>query len=304
MDVNMKAIIILLVVVMFSTIQGKEKMEFNKLTAEEERVIVDKGTERPFTGKFNKHYENGTYTCKRCDAVLYESSTKFDSGCGWPSFDDEVDGAVKHVPDADGMRTEIICTNCDAHLGHVFKGEKFTEKNTRHCVNSISLNFVPVQAEAIFAGGCFWGVEALFSKLDGVSEVVSGYIGGKTENPNYLEVCNGTGGHAEAVRIFYNPEVISYEELAKHFFEIHDFTQVNRQGPDIGEQYRTAIFYKNEEEKETANKIIKLLFGMGYDVATTVEQADKFWEAEDYHQDYYARTSKTPYCHIHKKIFE
>ena len=300
----MKAVIILLVVVMFSTIQGKEKMEFNKLTIEEERIIVNKGTEQPFTGEYNKHDKAGNYTCKRCDAVLYESSAKFDSGCGWPSFDDEKEGAVKHVPDADGMRTEIICANCEAQLGHVFKGEKFTEKNTRHCVNSISLNFTPVPEEAIFAGGCFWGVEALFSTLDGVSEVVSGYIGGKKDNPLYREVCNGTTGHAEAVRISYDSEVISYEELAKHFFEIHDFTQVNRQGPDIGEQYRTAIFYKNEKQKETVNMIIKQLFRMGYDVATTVEKADKFWVADEYHQDYYDRTGKTPYCHIHKKIFE
>jgi methionine-R-sulfoxide reductase len=113
------------------------------LTREEERVIVHKGTEMPFTGEYNSFYEKGTYTCKRCGTALYRSDDKFNSYCGWPSFDDEIEGAVKRMPDADGRRTEIICAKCNAHLGHVFEGEGFTSKNTRHCVNSISMLFVP-----------------------------------------------------------------------------------------------------------------------------------------------------------------
>jgi methionine-R-sulfoxide reductase len=123
----------------------QDTSNYTKLTAEEERVIVHKGTEYPGTGKFLYNKEKGTYVCKRCRAALYESDTKFESHCGWPSFDDEIKGAVKHLPDADGRRVEIVCANCDAHLGHVFEGERFTEKNTRHCVNSISLDFIPAE---------------------------------------------------------------------------------------------------------------------------------------------------------------
>lgn len=280
---------------------------YRDLTKEEERVIINKGTEMPFTGKYNDFYEEGTYECKQCGAPLFNSTDKFKSTCGWPSFDDEIERAVKRIPDPDGMRTEIVCANCGAHLGHVFEGEWLTDKNLRHCVNSISLVFVPKVTKelkkAYFAGGCFWGVEYYFEKQEGVASAVSGYMGGRIKNPSYKDVCTGISGHYETVEITYDPKLVTYEDLAKLFFEIHDPTQENGQGPDIGEQYKSVIFYENNEEKETAEKLIGILKDKGYDVATKVLPASEFYKAEDYHQDYYEYKGTKPYCHVYQKKF-
>jgi peptide methionine sulfoxide reductase msrA/msrB len=287
---------------------------YNTLTPEEERVIVRKGTEAPFTGKYNDFFQAGVYTCKRCGAKLFESSAKFKSECGWPSFDEQIPGAVKWVPDADGARTEIICANCGAHLGHVFKGERLTPKDTRYCVNSISMNFAPIPVsktdpnlpakteKAIFASGCFWGTQYYMKRAPGVISTTVGYAGGKVNHPTYQQVSTGKTGHAESVEIVYDPNKTSYEQVAKLFFETHDFTQVNRQGPDIGTQYRSAIFYLNEEQKQIATRLTDTLRKAGYKVATQVVKAGPFWPAEDYHQDYYNKTGGTPYCHVYRPI--
>ena len=313
--------LILTVLMSMATTLNAQNMK--PLTPEEERVIVRKGTEAPFTGKYYIHNEDGTYRCRRCGALLYRSEDKFDAGCGWPSFDDEIPGAVRRQTDADGRRTEILCAKCGAHLGHVFIGERFTDKNTRHCVNSVSLDFVPAaiptksvaesaaakpaesaQTErAIFAGGCFWGVEYMLGKLDGVKSVRSGYIGGRTENPTYEQVCSHKTGHAEAVEVEFDPSKVSYETLAKLFFEIHDPTQLDGQGPDLGDQYRSEIFYTTPEQKVVAERLIRILKEKGYNVVTDVTPATRFWPAEQYHQDYYNRKGTQPYCHRYTKRF-
>jgi len=294
--------------------QNKVTMEFKKLTPEEENVIVNKGTERPYSGKYESFTGKGTYVCKRCGAPLYRSEDKFDAGCGWPSFDDEIPGAVKKQTDADGIRTEILCARCGAHLGHLFKGEGLTPKNTRHCVNSISMDFIPATSQtavkqqsatdtAIFAGGCFWGVEYYMMKIKGVISTTVGYTGGHTENPTYEQVCAGNTGHYEAIEVVFDPSKTTYEDVAKLFFEIHDPTQWNHQGPDRGEQYRSAVFYRNQNQKDITEKLISILKKKGYNVVTEVKPAGKFWKAEDYHQDYYNHKGSEPYCHGYVQRF-
>lgn len=374
------------------------------LTPEEKRVIVEKGTEAPFSGQYYNHREAGVYHCRQCGAPLYRSADKFDAGCGWPSFDEELPGAVRRTPDADGRRTEITCARCGAHLGHVFTGEGFTPKNTRHCVNSVSLLFEPAaqpaaggmpgnkaqpaagsksggkaesgagtepaagvgdksggkaesaegtvqggkekpaagttpggkekpasgtdgmhaqaagggqtrqangptapakgQTEtAIFAGGCFWGVEYMLSQVAGVVSVESGYTGGTTENPTYEQVCSHRTGHAEAVRVVFDPAKVSYEQLTRLFLEIHDPTQAGGQGPDLGDQYRSEIFYTTPAQQQMAEKLLARLRSKGYDVVTEVTPAGRFWPAEDYHQRYYERKGTLPYCHTYTRRF-
>lgn len=157
---------------------------------------------------------------------------------------------------------------------------------------------------AYFAGGCFWGVEYHFEKKKGVIDAISGYMGGHVDNPDYYEVIRGKTGHLESVRIVYDPKLITYEELTKLFFEIHDFTQTDGQGPDIGSQYLSAIFYNNEEEKKTAQKLVNVLSQKGYEVATSLKPSSKFFPAEGYHQNYYDRKGSLPYCHFYKKLFD
>lgn len=281
---------------------ASEVATWKSLTPEEHEVIVEQGTERAFSGEYWNHHADGTYRCRRCSLPLFDSGTKFDSGTGWPSFDDALPGAVREEPD--GFRTEIVCSRCGGHLGHVFKGEGMTPKDTRHCVNSVSLSFTPAVDEsqantgnAFFAGGCFWGVEALLEARPGVNDVVSGYMGGSVDKPTYRQVTSGKTGHAEAVKVTYDPAKTTYETLARRFFEIHDPTQVGRQGPDIGDQYRSAIFVENDAQRAIIERLIGELQGRGYAVATKVHPATTFFDAEDYHQDYYARTGKAPYCH-------
>lgn len=279
------------------------------LTPAVRRIICDKATEYPYTGAYNSTKENGTYLCRRCGLALFRGKNQFHSGCGWPNFDEMIAHAIKETLDADGTRREILCQRCNSHLGHVFSGEHFTHKNLRHCVNSASLDFVANNevrdtAEMIAAGGCFWGVDYFLRQIDGVLKVEVGYTGGITCEPNYEQVCTGQTGHYEAVRVVYNIAKTDYFTVLKRFFEIHDPSQKNGQGPDIGSQYKSAVFYYNKEQLADAEELIQRLKSRGYAVATRLLEVQTFWPGEEYHQDYYTKNHKAPYCHRETNRFD
>lgn len=278
------------------------------LTPAQIAIIQNKATEYPFSGEYNDLEAPGTYLCRQCGLALFRADAKFHSGCGWPAFDAAVADHVKTLPDADGRRTEILCSRCEAHLGHVFSGEGFTPNNTRHCVNSISLDFVKDlhvmdTEEAILAAGCFWGVEYYLKRLTGVVKTEVGYIGGHLQNPDYAAVCSGESGHYEAVRVVYDKAKLSYAQLIRFFFEIHNPTQTDGQGPDLGEQYLSAIFYYDEKQKQLAQQVMAILTEQGLKIATALKPVSSFWPAERYHQDYYTKQQKQPYCHFYTKRF-
>lgn len=289
-----------------------------RLTPEQYRIGRNKGTEPAFCGGLLHNKVEGVYACVGCNLPLFASNAKFDSGSGWPSFFQPIakENVIEHVDRAYGMvRTEIICPRCDMHLGHVFDdGPRPT--GLRYCLNSDVMKFVaddqlktiaetvpviaatPVtkdkadsgkRAEAVFAGGCFWCVEAVFEEIDGVYEVISGYSGGEEKTANYEAVCSGTTGHAESVKIVYDPEKVSFEQLLKIHFATHDPTTLNQQGHDVGTQYRSTIFCASDEQKEIAKAFIADLTDsktFSKPIVTTLEPLKKFYPAETVHQNF------------------
>jgi peptide methionine sulfoxide reductase msrA/msrB len=283
-----------------------------KLKPEEAKVILKKGTEAAFCGNLVDNKKEGVYVCRLCGLPLFSSDAKFDSGTGWPSFFKpfDRDHVAVLLDKSHGMvREEILCQRCGAHLGHVFEdGPKPT--GLRFCLNSVSLEFVekkdgkldlpaasqPVKTQtAYFAGGCFWGVEDRFQQIPGVIDAVSGYMGGKTKNPTYEDVCSHETGHAETVKVVFDPAKVSYNDLLKWFFKFHDPTQVDRQGPDIGDSYRSAIFAADQSQLDAAKTFIeeqgKSERFKKRPIATKLALATNvpFYAAEDYHQDYHAK---------------
>jgi peptide methionine sulfoxide reductase msrA/msrB len=285
----------------------------NTLTPEQFNVLINKGTERPFTGKLLHNDKKGNYACAACGNELFSSDAKFDSKTGWPSFDKEIgNGKIMLKKDnSDGIeRTEVICARCGGHLGHVFEDGP-TKTGLRYCINSVSLGFnetgknVPAISKAsdtvVLAGGCFWSMQAIYQELKGVTNVAAGYSGGTKANPTYEDVGTGNTGYAESVQVVYNPNEIKLVDILKVFFSIHNPTTLNKQGADEGTQYRSAIFFNDEQQKNVASEVISSLQkNKVFDKAiiTQVQPLNKFYKAEDYHQDYYNNNKGQGYCQV------
>jgi len=284
-------------------------------------VACEAGTERAFTGDYWDKKDEGVYVCAVCGLPLFSSTTKFDSGSGWPSYFEpfDPDHIVEKIDTSHGMtRVEVVCARSGTHLGHVFDDGP-PPSHKRYCINSASLEFVPKDQPiaplrnpspdseaskpgvATFGAGCFWGVESTFRQVPGVLDAQVGYTGGTVDNPTYELVCSGSTGHAEAIEVRFDPDKVSYKKLLEVFFACHDPTQLNRQGPDIGSQYRSAIFFHNEAQHHAALSAIDELHLSGrhsLPIATEVVEATQFYRAEEYHQRYFEKRGGIGACGI------
>lgn len=272
------------------------------LTPEQYRITRQRETERPHSSEMCTVFLPGQYACSCCGTMLFDAEEKFDSGTGWPSFTQPYDKNVisYHKDKGNGMyRIETKCNTCDAHLGHVFQDGP-PPGGLRYCINALALIKMESGLRKItLGGGCFWCTEAVFQQLNGVKKVVSGYAGGKTHHPTYREVTSGLTGHAEVIEITYDSNVISYRELLTIHFHTHNPTTLNKQGADRGTQYRSIIFYRNEEEQKTAFEVMEDI-QKDYDemIVTEIKTFQGFYKAEDHHQNYFNDHTSQPYCQV------
>lgn len=305
----------------------------DKLNPMQYHVTQQCGTEPPFQNEYWNNHADGIYVDIVSGEPLFSSKDKFDSGTGWPSFTKPIKGeVVAEKSDAShGMRrVEVRSKSADSHLGHVFPDGPGPQ-GLRYCINSASLRFIPVdqleaqgygeyvalfndnapagssdkasaasEEVAVLAGGCFWGVEELIRKLPGVTATEVGYTGGAVPNPTYEIMTTGSTGHAEAVRVVFDPRKLSYADLLRYFFRLHDPTTLNRQGNDRGTQYRSVIFYNSPKQKKTAEEVVREVNASGKwgaPVVTQVVEASTWYPAEDYHQDYLQKHPNGYTCH-------
>jgi peptide methionine sulfoxide reductase msrA/msrB len=280
---------------------NKSEQEWKQILTEEQFYITrKKGTERAHSSEMCDLFEPGKYACICCHTLLFDSEEKFQSGTGWPSFTQPIKtNAIAYHKDVSfGMyRVEVTCNTCDAHLGHVFQDGP-SPSGLRYCINAVSLEKIKSEErKAVFGGGCFWCTEALFQQLRGVIKVESGYSGGTAVNPTYREVSSGKTGHAEVIEVTYAPSEISYEDLLRIHLSTHNPKTLNKQGADRGTQYRSIIFYKNDEEKSAANKVIEEIQNLiDEKIVTEIAAYKQFYKAEEYHQDYYNKNPEGGYC--------